>query len=382
MKCNDRYCGVVLSLLLGFLSWSNIFAMDDRFTTPMHAGKRAAAHGSGHSPEKFRAVKVDVAVGQSPQKATVAAPNVCRDCIACLVAAQDAICIEKEGREITEFTGTITGWHRQLAAHFFSPSWKAPEGQNKEEYQRQFLVRLKSALFYQVLMCLANYNLDDLTNLPVCKDSQKKSTISVKIPPFVVKCVIDKNDLSLNLKIEHVIASKKTIKPYDGQHFVKNTLNQLFSDSYCVADLGARLTKIISLIPRDLRVDELDNPYKEKYYQTILIGMISFMGSRFSIPELYTGNGRSDIVLMSDEGNCIIELKYGNYGTAEDALRQIEEKNYINWFGGKAQVVKAFGINISPDGEGLRVTCAEKDLRFEIDRVIKHGRNKWSARIV
>lgn len=74
---------------------------------------------------------------------------------------------------------------------------------------------------------------------------------------------------------------------------------------------------------------------KENFYHGILIGILGYEESWSVSPNKESGDGYSDIVIESDDGEMgiILELKYaqdGNLNAAcEDALKQIESNNYI-----------------------------------------------------
>lgn len=363
--------------------------------TPMHGKRPAQALIQSIKLKTPPLKKVATEQQISPQKTTLATPNYCRNCITNLVIAQkqlESFSSTKAGNaqtanqaklsyaqfEIKSLLKSLTDWHIQIPDHFFSVSWKAPDNQEKERYQEDFRIKLKTALLYQIFLCLANYNSPDLTNLPQLEPVQAGTQISITLAPFTITSTINTTEPKIRFNVKHDKNSKETIDPYDS-HYVKDTFSQFFhQEPLKNADLN--LQKILACIPKQLLVDEKGNAFKEKFYQTILIGMITFMGSCLTVPELYTGQGRSDIVIMSDEGNCIIELKYGDYGSAPQALTQIEEKNYMHWFGGKSQTVKALGINISRNND-FAVTCKEKLLQFTEPQVEKLSDSEWSTEI-
>lgn len=74
---------------------------------------------------------------------------------------------------------------------------------------------------------------------------------------------------------------------------------------------------------------------KENFYHGILIGILGYEESWSVSSNKESGDGYSDIVIASDDGEMgiILELKYaqdGNLNAAcEDALKQIESNNYI-----------------------------------------------------
>ena len=113
---------------------------------------------------------------------------------------------------------------------------------------------------------------------------------------------------------------------------------------------------------------------KEQFYHALVYGMISFMGSSFSIVEAYSGEGRADLLLVSDVGrasgyqNCIIEFKYNH--SFGQALQQIEEQHYNKYFG--TGTVVGVGINIK--GNPFQVTCGKKILTLKAPGITKNGK--------
>ena len=73
---------------------------------------------------------------------------------------------------------------------------------------------------------------------------------------------------------------------------------------------------------------------KENFYHGILLGLLGFMGNWYITSNKETGEGYSDIVMESDDGETgiIIEVKYAQNGNLEkesqEALEQIEENDY------------------------------------------------------
>ena len=61
--------------------------------------------------------------------------------------------------------------------------------------------------------------------------------------------------------------------------------------------------------------------------------------------EYHTSNGRIDLVLQTDRYVYIMEFKLN--GTAEEALRQIEEKGYARPFADDPRRVFRIGVNFS-----------------------------------
>ena len=76
-----------------------------------------------------------------------------------------------------------------------------------------------------------------------------------------------------------------------------------------------------------------DIPYKlnnktEKHYQTVFYVLIKLMG-QFVEAEPCTAVGRADAVIITADTVYAFEFKLTGSGTAEDALKQIDEKGYL-----------------------------------------------------
>ncbi len=81
---------------------------------------------------------------------------------------------------------------------------------------------------------------------------------------------------------------------------------------------------------RRLRSFFADTPYElirdlELHYQNVLFIVFKLVGF-YVKAEYHTSEGRIDLVLQTDKFVYVIEFKLD--GTAEDALRQINEKHY------------------------------------------------------
>ena len=93
-----------------------------------------------------------------------------------------------------------------------------------------------------------------------------------------------------------------------------------------------------------------DTPYElirdlELHYQNVLFIVFKLVGF-YVKAEYHTSEGRIDLVLQTDKFVYVIEFKLD--GTAEDALRQINEKHYALPFeaGGNRRLFK-IGVNFN-----------------------------------
>ena len=92
-----------------------------------------------------------------------------------------------------------------------------------------------------------------------------------------------------------------------------------------------------------------DTPYElardlELHYQNVLFIVFRLVGLYTQV-EYHTNRGRIDLVLKTDRYIYIMEFKLD--GTAEEALRQIEEKGYADPFAHDGRELIRVGVNFS-----------------------------------
>lgn len=92
-----------------------------------------------------------------------------------------------------------------------------------------------------------------------------------------------------------------------------------------------------------------DTPYElirdqELHYQNVLFTVFKLIGF-YVKAEYHTSQGRIDLVLQTDEFIYVMEFKLE--GSAEEALRQINEKNYAQPFAADPRKLFKIGINFS-----------------------------------
>lgn len=80
------------------------------------------------------------------------------------------------------------------------------------------------------------------------------------------------------------------------------------------------------------------------HYQNILYIVFKLMGFHTEV-EYHTSNGRIDLVLKTADYIYVMEFKLN--GSAEDAMRQINEKGYATAFSADKRKVIKVGINFS-----------------------------------
>ena len=92
-----------------------------------------------------------------------------------------------------------------------------------------------------------------------------------------------------------------------------------------------------------------DTPYelvgdRELHYQNVLFIVFKLVGFYTQV-EYHTSEGRVDLVLKTDRYIYIMEFKFE--GTAEEALRQIDEKHYAQPFEADGRPLFRIGVNFS-----------------------------------
>jgi hypothetical protein len=105
-----------------------------------------------------------------------------------------------------------------------------------------------------------------------------------------------------------------------------------------VDDFLRRLSSLFADTPYEL-VKDLENHYQNVMY------IVAKLVGLYASAEYHTSDGRIDLVLQTESYTYVMEFKLD--GTAEEALRQINDKNYALPFEtGKRKVVKV-GVNFS-----------------------------------
>ena len=92
-----------------------------------------------------------------------------------------------------------------------------------------------------------------------------------------------------------------------------------------------------------------DTPYElvkdlELHYQNVLFIVFKLVGF-YVKAEYHTSQGRIDLVLQTDKYIYVMEFKLN--GTAEEALRQINDKGYALPFAADSRKVFKIGVNFS-----------------------------------
>jgi len=108
-----------------------------------------------------------------------------------------------------------------------------------------------------------------------------------------------------------------------------------------------RLKAFFADIPYEL------NNKEEKHYQTVFYLLFKLMG-QFIYVEFSSAIGRADAVVKTDDTVFVFEFKLTGNGTAETALKQIDEKGYLIPFSaGNKRLVKV-GVEFCHDDRGIK----------------------------
>jgi len=276
-------------------------------------------------------------VAISPQKAQVDARNTVRRIFEALNKGDEKLALQTALQAFAES-------RQKFPAYFSKIHWRMPlEG----ETEAQFKYKLNSALDSALLMCIANggHSRQELIR-PGFELTDKMNQSQVSFGGYRITL---KNSLDGKFDYEMGQTGDRETLSYDSNNSIKQTLTTWLFNESDIEHLQEGLQSIFSCIPQELRIN------KEQFYHALIYGMISFLGSNFGQIEVYTGQGRADLIVQHDElGKCIIEFKLN--GSAEKALAQIEAQKYSMYFG-PGQVL-AIGINVQHNP--LSVTCAKK----------------------
>ena len=112
-----------------------------------------------------------------------------------------------------------------------------------------------------------------------------------------------------------------------------------------------------------LRSFYADIPYEmqrdlEVHYQNVLFIVFRLTGFHVAV-EYHTSNGRVDLVLKARQYIYVMEFKFD--GTAEEAIRQIDEKGYAVPFKADGRKVIKIGVNFSRETKTIDKWIAEEE---------------------
>lgn len=283
--------------------------------------------------------------GISPQKVQMPADNVARKIYNILK--------EESESSPQKAVSAILNWQQKFPAIFGKIKWFTREDQ-RDDIQADFKFKLAGALHHIVLTCLAKSSYTDLVTQS--KEINEHGGVdtyvsTLRLGGFLCGSKISRIELRPSYSFQKV--SGDCVPVYNQENKIKESLKNCLFTVQDTVEFQQLLQDLLSSIPKYMRIN------KEQFYHALVYGIISFMGSSFSIIEAYSGEGRADMLLVSDMGggdsrNCIIEFKFNR--SAEEALRQIETMQYCKYF--DPGCVIAVGINIKENP--LQVTCVKR----------------------
>ena len=96
----------------------------------------------------------------------------------------------------------------------------------------------------------------------------------------------------------------------------------------------------------------------ELHYQNVLFIVFKLVGF-YVKAEYHTSEGRVDLVLQTDRFIYVMEFKLN--GTAEEALRQINEKHYALPFERDGRELFKIGVNFSAETRNIEKWLVESE---------------------
>jgi hypothetical protein len=153
-------------------------------------------------------------------------------------------------------------------------------------------------------------------------------------------------------------------KNIQGEFYAANFIRDLLANN--VDGFMTRLRAFFAGIPYEL------NNKEEKHYQTVFYLFFKLMGQFIEV-EHRSAIGRSDAVVTTGDTVFVFEFKLTENATAEEAIQQIDDKNYLIPFtAGNKKLVKV-GVEFSKEERGINRwvikthPCAEVGLFSEVE---------------
>jgi hypothetical protein len=125
------------------------------------------------------------------------------------------------------------------------------------------------------------------------------------------------------------------------------------------ADIDGFITSLKAMfaaIPYDAIEQKNRN---EQYYQHIFYLIFTLMG-QFVQTEVKNNKGRADAVMKTADAIYIFEFKMDENATAEDALKQINSKDYAIPYTADHRKVVKIGVEFSQTERGIKRWVTEK----------------------
>jgi hypothetical protein len=107
-----------------------------------------------------------------------------------------------------------------------------------------------------------------------------------------------------------------------------------------------RLSSFFAGIPYDL------NNKEEKHYQTVFFIFFRLMGQFIQV-EQRSAVGRADAVVITSDTVFAFEFKLSESATAEDAVKQIDDKGYLKPYIASGKKLVKVGVEFSTEVRGI-----------------------------
>jgi hypothetical protein len=211
-----------------------------------------------------------------------------------------------------------------------------------------------------------NFNLEQMATAEVDEDvlnsvdSQSKNPIPVIYqsgyltikdfdPEFGLYTLGFPNKEVENGFLKFLLPNYTSIDNSQSAFFVTNFVKEIRAGK--VDDFFKRLSSLFADTPYEL-VKDLEN-----HYQNVLFIVTKLMGF-YVKAEYHTSEGRIDTVLQTDDYTYVMEFKLN--GTAEEALAQINSKNYSLPFAADNRKLIKVGVNFSSTTRNIENWLIEK----------------------
>lgn len=175
-----------------------------------------------------------------------------------------------------------------------------------------------------------------------------------------------------------------TIKGYDSEfrvyklgfpnREVEDGFTRFLLPYYASLDSGNGSFEIVNFV-QDVRKGDVDSfmfrlqsffcdiPYEltrelELHYQNVLFIVFRLLGF-YTCVEYHTSRGRIDMVVKTDRYIYVMEFKLD--GSAEDAMKQINDKGYATPFASDSREVIKIGVNFSNEIKGIEKWIIERE---------------------
>jgi hypothetical protein len=144
----------------------------------------------------------------------------------------------------------------------------------------------------------------------------------------------------LNELLPVYMSGKSTFGEFSVSTFTRDLL------SGNVEGFMKRLQSFFAGIPYDL------NNKEEKHYQTVFFLLFRLMGQFIEV-EQHSAVGRSDAVVVTGDTVFVFEFKLSERATAEEAVKQIDEKGYLKPYAVSGKKLVKVGVEFSAEERGI-----------------------------